>query len=184
RFQPVMVDQPTVEDTISILRGLRERYEVHHGVRIKDSALVSAAVMSHRYITERFLPDKAIDLMDEAAARLRTEIDSMPAELDEIRRRIMQLEIERNALRKETDAASKERLGKLEKELANLKADSDALTARWQAEKDAVQKLRQLREQVEQTKAESDRAKREYDANRAAGLQDGKLTAVVRAQAK
>jgi ATP-dependent Clp protease ATP-binding subunit ClpB len=175
RFQPVMVDQPSVEDTISILRGLKERYEVHHGVRIKDSALVAAAVMSSRYITDRFLPDKAIDLVDEAAARLRTEIDSMPADLDEIRRRIMQLEIEREALRKETDSASKERLAKLEKELADLKAESDALTARWQQEKESVQKLRQLREQVEQVKAEIDRAKREYDLNRVAELQYGKL---------
>ena len=178
RFQPVLVDQPSVEDTISILRGLKERYEVHHGVRIKDAALVAAAVLSNRYITDRFLPDKAIDLVDEAAARLRTEIDSMPAELDEIRRRIMQLEIEREALRKENDAASKERLGKLEKELADLKAESDALTARWQAEKDSVQKLRELREQVEQTKAEIERAEREYDLNRAAELQYGKLAAL------
>ncbi len=144
RFQPVMVNQPSVEDTISILRGLKERYEVHHGVRIKDAALVAAAVLSNRYITDRFLPDKAIDLVDESAARLRTEIDSMPTEIDEIRRRIMQLEIEREALRKEKDAASKDRLAKLEKELADLKADSDALTARWQSEKSAVQHLRQL----------------------------------------
>src|ERR1700693_1542902 len=142
RFQPVRVDQPSVEDTVSILRGLKERYEVHHGVRIKDSALVAAAILSNRYITDRFLPDKAIDLVDEAAARLRTEIDSMPAELDEKRRRIMQLEIEREALRKEKDKASKERLAKLEKELANLKAESDALMAQWQGEKDAVQRLR------------------------------------------
>jgi ATP-dependent Clp protease ATP-binding subunit ClpB len=127
RFQPVVVDQPTVEDTISILRGLKERYEVHHGVRIKDSALVSAAVLSHRYISDRFLPDKAIDLVDEAAAKLRTEIDSMPAELDEILRRVMQLEIEREALKKETDASSRHRLEKLEKELANLKASADQL---------------------------------------------------------
>ncbi|MBS1859233.1 MAG: ATP-dependent chaperone ClpB [Acidobacteria bacterium] len=176
RFQQVLVDQPSVEDTISILRGLKERYEVHHGVRIKDGALVAAAVLSNRYITDRFLPDKAIDLVDEAAARLRTEIDSMPAELDEIRRRIMQLEIEREALRKETDAASRERLRKLEKELADLRAESDALTARWQAEKESVQKLRSLREQVEQTKAEIERAKREYDLNRAAELQYGRLT--------
>src|SRR5512132_3753159 len=132
RFQPVMVDQPTVEDTISILRGLRERYENHHGVRIKDAALVAAAVLSDRYITDRFLPDKAIDLVDGAAARLRTEIDSMPAELDEITRRVLQLEIEREALKKETDAASRDRLGKLEKELADLKAESDELNARWQ----------------------------------------------------
>jgi len=180
RFQPVLVNQPTVEDTISILRGLKERYEVHHGVRIKDAALVAAAVFSNRYITERFLPDKAIDLVDEAAARLRTEIDSMPAELDETRRRIMQLEIEREALRKEKDAASKERLAKLEKELADLKAESDALTARWQREKDAVERLRQLREQVEQTKVEIERAERQYDLNRAAELKYGKLAALER----
>ena len=154
RFQPVMVDQPSVEDTISILRGLKERYEVHHGVRIKDSALVAAAVLSNRYISDRFLPDKAIDLVDEAAAKLRTEIDSMPSELDEILRRVMQLEIEREALKKEKDPASKERLQKLEKELADLKAQSDALKARWQAEKQAVQRLRSLREQIEQTKIE------------------------------
>src|SRR3989442_7010668 len=154
RFQPVFVDQPSVEDTISILRGLKDRYEVHHGVRIKDSALVAAAVFSNRYITDRFLPDKAIDLVDEAAAKLRTEIDSMPSELDEILRRVMQLEIEGEALRKEKDAPSRERLAKLEKELADLKAESDALTARWQAEKGAVERLRQLREQVEQTKSE------------------------------
>src|SRR5438309_381574 len=140
RFQPVVVDQPSVEDTISILRGLKDRYEVHHGVRIKDSALVAAAVLSNRYITDRFLPDKAIDLVDEAAAKLRTEIDSMPSELDEILRRVMQLEIEREALKKETDNASKERLSKLEKELANLKAEADALQARWQNEKSAVQR--------------------------------------------
>src|SRR5881398_3513566 len=146
RFQPVLVDQPSVEDTISILRGLRERYEVHHGVRIKDSALVAAAVLSNRYITDRFLPDKAIDLIDEAAAKLRMEIDSMPVELDEIRRRIMQLEIEREALRKEKDKASAERLERLERELANLKAEGDALRARWQTEKEAVQTLRNLRE--------------------------------------
>src|SRR6202022_3342796 len=135
RFQTVYVDQPSVEDTISILRGLRERYEIHHGVRIKDSALVAAAVLSNRYISDRFLPDKAIDLVDEAAAKLRTEIDSMPTELDEISRRVMQLEIEREALRKETDPASKERLAKLEKELADLKSEGDALKARWQNEK-------------------------------------------------
>ncbi|MCU1232480.1 MAG: ATPase domain protein [Candidatus Solibacter sp.] len=180
RFQPVIVDQPSVEDTISILRGLKERYEVHHGVRIKDSALVAAAILSDRYITDRFLPDKAIDLVDEAAARLRTEIDSMPAELDEIRRRIMQLEIEREALRKEKDKASQERLAKLEKELADLKADSDALMARWQAEKDAVQRLRALREQVEQTKLEIDQAERQYDLNRAAELKYGKLAQLER----
>jgi len=175
RFQPVMVDQPSVEDTISILRGLRERYEVHHGVRIKDSALVAAAVLSNRYISDRFLPDKAIDLVDEAAAKLRTEIDSMPTELDEISRRVMQLEIEREALRKETDPASRERLAKLEKELAELKSDGDALKARWQAEKQNVQHLRELRAQIEQTKTEIEQAERAYDLNRAAELKYGKL---------
>ena len=180
RFQPVFVDQPSVEDTISILRGLKDRYEVHHGVRIKDAALVAAAVFSNRYISDRFLPDKAIDLVDEAAARLRTEIDSMPAELDETRRRIMQLEIEREALRKETDAASKDRLAKLEKELAGLKTESDALAARWQAEKKSVEKLRALREQAEQTKVEIEKAERQYDLNRAAELKYGKLAALER----
>jgi ATP-dependent Clp protease ATP-binding subunit ClpB len=180
RFQPVVVDQPSVEDTISILRGLKERYEIHHGVRIKDAALVAAAVLSNRYITDRFLPDKAIDLVDEAAARLRTEIDSMPAEMDEARRRIMQLEIEREALRKEKDAASRDRLKKLEKELADLKAEFDALSARWQAEKGAVQRLRQLRQQVEQTKTEIEQAERQYDLNRAAELKYGKLVQLER----
>src|SRR5580700_6176065 len=180
RFQPVLVDQPSVEDTISILRGLKERYEVHHGVRIKDAALVAAAVFSSRYITDRFLPDKAIDLVDEAAARLRTEIDSMPAEMDEARRRIMQLEIEREALRKETDAASKDRLKKLEKELADLRAESDALTARWQSEKQAVVRLQQLKRQVEETKAEIEMAERQYDLNRAAELKYGKLPGLER----
>jgi ATP-dependent Clp protease ATP-binding subunit ClpB len=175
RFQPVLVDQPTVEDTISILRGLRERYEVHHGVRIKDSALVAAAVLSNRYISDRFLPDKAIDLVDEAAAKLRTEIDSMPTALDEIHRRVMQLEIEREALRKEKDASSKERLAKLERELANLKAEGDALKARWQSEKQAVQQLRDLRQQIEQTRAEIEKAERQYDLNKAAELKYGKL---------
>ena len=176
RFQTVFVDQPSVEDTISILRGLRERYEVHHGVRIKDSALVAAAVLSNRYISDRFLPDKAIDLVDEAAAKLRTEIDSMPSDLDEILRRIMQLEIEREALKKESDAASKERLKKLEKEIADLKSESDALKAQWQAEKAGVQRLRALREQQEQTRIEIDKAERQYDLNRAAELKYGKLS--------
>jgi ATP-dependent Clp protease ATP-binding subunit ClpB len=180
RFQPVMVDQPSVEDTISILRGLRERYEVHHGVRIKDSALVAAAVLSNRYISDRFLPDKAIDLVDEAAAKLRTEIDSMPTELDEISRRVMQLEIEREALRKEKDAASRERLKKLEKELADLKAESDALRARWQSEKQGVQQLRDLREQIEQTKLQVEQAERQYDLNRAAELKYGRLNELER----
>ncbi len=180
RFQTVFVDQPSVEDTISILRGLRERYEVHHGVRIKDSALVAAAVLSNRYISDRFLPDKAIDLMDEAAAKLRTEIDSMPADLDEILRRTMQLEIEREALKKESDPASKERLKKLEKEIADLKSDSAALQAQWQAEKAAVQRLRALREQIEQVKTDIDKAERQYDLNRAAELKYGKLAELER----
>ncbi len=180
RFQTVFVDQPSVEDTISILRGLRERYEVHHGVRIKDSALVAAAVLSNRYISDRFLPDKAIDLVDEAAAKLRTEIDSMPSDLDEILRRIMQLEIEREALKKESDPASKERLKKLEKEIADLKSDSSALQAQWQAEKAAVQRLRSLREQIEQTRIEIDKAERQYDLNRAAELKYGKLAELER----
>jgi ATP-dependent Clp protease ATP-binding subunit ClpB len=175
RFQTVMVDQPSVEDTISILRGLRERYEVHHGVRIKDTALVAAAVLSHRYISDRFLPDKAIDLMDEAAAKLRTEIDSMPSELDEILRRTMQLEIEREALKKETDPVSRERLEKLERELANLKTESSSLQAQWQAEKEAVQKLRELREQRDQIRREIENAERQYDLNRVAELRYGKL---------
>jgi ATP-dependent Clp protease ATP-binding subunit ClpB len=176
RFQPVMVDQPTVEDTISILRGLKERYEVHHGVRIKDSALVAAAVLSNRYISDRFLPDKAIDLVDEAGAKLRTEIDSMPAKLDEMLRRVMQLEIERQALKKEKDPASKERLQKIDKEIADLKAQSDALKAQWQAEKQMVQRLRSFREQIEQTKIEIEKAERQYDLNRAAELKYGKLS--------
>jgi len=175
RFQPVMVDQPTVEDTISILRGLRERYELHHGVRIKDSALVAAAVLSDRYISDRFLPDKAIDLVDEAAARLRTEIDSMPAELDEITRRILQLEIEREALRKETDPASRERLAKLEKELGGLQEQARTLRAQWESEKAAIDKPRQLRQRIEETKVEIEKAMRAGDLSRAAELQYGTL---------
>ncbi|HEU0178189.1 MAG TPA: ATP-dependent chaperone ClpB [Blastocatellia bacterium] len=180
RFQPVMVEQPTVEDTISILRGLKERYEVHHGVRIKDSALVAAAALSNRYITDRFLPDKAIDLVDEAAAKLRTEIDSMPADLDEISRRVMQLEIEREALKKETDPVSRQRLEKLETELAGLRSRGDALRAQWQAEKQGVQRLRGLREQIEQTRIEIEQAERQYDLNRAAELRYGKLAELER----
>jgi len=175
RFQPVFVDQPSVEDTISILRGLRERYEVHHGVRIKDAALVAAAVLSNRYIADRFLPDKAIDLVDESAAKLRTEIDSMPTELDEASRRMMQLEIEREALRKENDDASKQRLEKLEKELAELHEQTDALRARWQSEKDAVVQTRELREQIEQTKVEIDRATQAADYAKASELKYGRL---------
>ncbi len=180
RFQPVQVDQPSVEDTISILRGLRERYEVHHGVRIKDAALVTAAVLSHRYISDRFLPDKAIDLIDEAAAKLRTEINSMPTELDEVSRRVMQLEIEREALRKETDQASRERLGKLEKELAEVKSEADQLKARWEVEKDAIGRLRALKEEIEKTKVAMEQAQREYDLNRVAELKYGKLSQLER----
>jgi ATP-dependent Clp protease ATP-binding subunit ClpB len=180
RFQPVMVDQPSVEDTISILRGLRERYEVHHGVRIKDAALVAAAVLADRYITDRFLPDKAIDLVDEAAARLRTEIDSMPAELDEIPRRILQLEIEREALKKETDAASRDRLEKIEEELAQLQEKATTLREQWEREKAAIEKPRQLRKRIEEVKLEVDQAMRAYDLNRAAELRYGTLAGLER----
>ncbi|HWP99645.1 MAG TPA: ATP-dependent chaperone ClpB [Vicinamibacterales bacterium] len=175
RFQPVFVGEPTVEDTISILRGLRERYEIHHGVRLKDSALVAAAVLSHRYISDRFLPDKAIDLVDEAAARLRMEIDSMPAELDEVERRIMQLEIEREALRKETDEASRERLRKLERELADLKEERDRLRAHWEQEKEAIRGARALKEQIEQIRLDIERAQRAGDYTKASELQYGRL---------
>src|ERR1700716_1393128 len=175
RFQPVYVDQPNVEDTISILRGLRERFEVHHGVRIQDAALVAAATLSHRYIADRFLPDKAIDLVDEAAARLRTEIESVPVELDEVQRRVMQLEIEREALKKEKDKASKDRLAKLEKELADLKARGDALRSQWQVERQAVDRLRKLREEIDRTHVEMEQAERAYDLNKAAELRYGKL---------
>ncbi len=178
RFQTVLVDQPTVEDTISILRGLRERYEGHHGVRIKDSALVAAAVLSQRYISDRFLPDKAIDLVDEAAAKLRTEIDSMPAELDESLRRQMQLEIEREALKKENDAASKERLRKIEKVLAELKTESASLKAQWQADQEAIKKQRELRARMEQVKVEIEQAERAYDLNKAAQLKYGTLASI------
>jgi len=180
RFQPVIVDQPTVEDTISILRGLRERYELHHGVRIKDASLVAAAVLSNRYIADRFLPDKAIDLIDEAAAKLRTEIDSMPSELDEIMRRTMQLEIEREALKKEKDVASKDRLLKLEKELSDLKGQSGALKGQWDIEKEAVLKLRSLRQQIDQTKLDAEQAERSYDLSKAAELKYGKLNELER----
>jgi ATP-dependent Clp protease ATP-binding subunit ClpB len=178
RFQTVLVDQPTVEDTISILRGLRERYEVHHGVRIKDSSLVAAAVLSQRYIQDRFLPDKAIDLVDEAAAKLRTEIDSMPAELDEALRRQMQLEIEREALKKESDASSKDRLKKIEKELAEIKTNSAALKAQWTADQEVLRKQRDLRAQIEAVKQEIEQAERAYDLNKAAELKYGRMTAL------
>ena len=175
RFQPVVVDQPSVEDTISILRGLKERYEVHHGVRIKDSALVAAAKLSHRYIGDRFLPDKAIDLIDEAAARLRTEIDSLPVALDEVSRKVMQLEIEREALRKETDAASRARLETLEQELTEKRRDMDALKTHWETEKVSVGRLRKLRQQIEAVKQDIERAERNYDLNRVAELRYGEL---------
>ncbi len=185
RFQPVVVGEPTVEDTISILRGLRDRYEIHHGVKFKDSALVAAAVLSHRYISDRFLPDKAIDLMDEAASKLRMEIDSMPVELDEVQRRIMQLEIEREALRKETDKASKERLGKLEKELADLKEEQTRLRTHWEQEKEAIQSARKVKEQLEQARLDVERAQRAGDYAKASELQYGRvpeLEASIKAQ--
>ena len=175
RFQPILVGQPSVEDTISILRGLKEKYEAHHGVRIKDAALVAAATLSNRYITDRFLPDKAIDLVDEAAAKLRTEIDSSPQELDEVSRRVMQLEIEREALRKENDEASRRRLDQLKKELAELREQQAKLRVRWDAEKNAAVKLRRLREEIEQTKIAIEQAERQYDLNRVAELRYGKL---------
>src|SRR4051812_41365801 len=181
RFQPVLVDQPTVEDTISILRGLRERYEIHHGVKFKDSALVAAAVLSNRYITDRFLPDKAIDLVDEAAAKLRMEIDSMPAELDEVARRTMQLEIEREALRKETDRGSKERLEKLEQELANLREEAQRLKSQWEHEKETIQRARKLKEEHEATRLEIEQAQRRGDYARASELQYGRLPELERA---
>ncbi|MBU4484233.1 ATP-dependent chaperone ClpB [bacterium] len=173
RFQQVYVPEPNIEDTISILRGLKERYEVHHGVRIQDSAIVAAANLSHRYIADRFLPDKAIDLVDEAASKLRIEIDSMPAEIDEINRRVMQLQIEEQALKKETDKASKDRLEKLKKELANLQEQNDALKAHWQQEKDAIKIIRNLKEQIEQARIDQERAEREGDLNTAAELKYG-----------
>jgi ATP-dependent Clp protease ATP-binding subunit ClpB len=175
RFQPVLVGEPTVEDTISILRGLRERYEIHHKVKFKDAALVAAAVLSHRYISDRFLPDKAIDLVDEAASKLRMEIDSMPAELDEVRRRVMQLEIEREALRKETDKASRERLEKLEKELASLKEEEHRLRAQWEEEKAEISGSSNLKEQIEQLRLELDAAIRAGDYQKASELQYGRI---------
>jgi ATP-dependent Clp protease ATP-binding subunit ClpB len=173
RFQPVLVDQPTVEDTISILRGLRERYEVHHGVRIKDSALVAAAVLSNRYISDRFLPDKAIDLVDEAGAKLRMEIDSMPVELDEVERQIRQLEIERQALKKEQDAASRDRLVALERQLAELDERRNALRARWDQEKAVIGRVRELKQRLEEIRQEAERAERSADFERAARLRYG-----------
>jgi ATP-dependent Clp protease ATP-binding subunit ClpB len=175
RFQPVLVAEPTVEDTIAILRGLKERYEVHHGVRIKDSAIIAAATLSHRYISDRFLPDKAIDLVDEAAASLRMQIDSLPVEIDEIERRIMQLEIERQSLLKETDAHSKERRSQIEKELAKLKEDSSGRKARWQAEKEAIGKIRKLKEQIDQLRGEEQRYERAGELAKVAEIRYGKI---------
>ncbi|TDU91195.1 ATP-dependent Clp protease ATP-binding subunit ClpB [Kribbella voronezhensis] len=175
RFQPVVVDEPTVEDAISILRGLRERLEVFHGVKIQDAAMVAAVVLSHRYISDRFLPDKAIDLVDEACAMLRTEIDSMPAELDELTRRVRRLEIEEAALAKEEDAASRQRLDELRKELADLRSEADAMHAQWDAERQALRKVQTLRQQMEQVRQEAEQAERDYDLNRAAELRHGRL---------
>jgi len=175
RFQPVLVNEPSVEDTVSILRGLRERYELHHGVRIQDAALVAAATLSHRYISDRFLPDKAIDLVDEAGAKLRTEMDSMPEELESLERRVMQLEIEREALKKEKDKGSRDRLASLEKELADLKSERDALKVRWSNEKQSVESLRSLKEQLEQLRHQMEVAQRNSDLNRVAELQYGKI---------
>ena len=178
RFQPVMVKEPGVEDTISILRGLRERYEVHHGVRIKDAALVAAAVLSNRYINDRFLPDKAIDLVDEAAARLRTEIDSLPTELDESKRRILQLEIEAQALAKEDDDASKERLVKLNEELDKLRKANDELVKRWDAEKASIARVREVKKEIDAVKQQMEQAERDYDLNKLAELKYGRLPAL------
>jgi ATP-dependent Clp protease ATP-binding subunit ClpB len=177
RFQPVLVGEPSVEDTIAILRGLKERYEVHHGVRIKDAAIVAAAMLSQRYITDRFLPDKAIDLIDEAAAGLRMEIDSLPTEIDEIERRILQLEIERQALRKESDAHSRERLGQIEKELSTLREQSNGLKAHWQTEKEAIGRIRKLKEEIDRLKTEEQRYERSGDLSRVAEIRYGKLSA-------
>jgi ATP-dependent Clp protease ATP-binding subunit ClpB len=176
RFQPVMVNEPSVEDTIAILRGLKERYEVHHGVRIQDSAIVAAATLSHRYITDRFLPDKAIDLIDEAASRLRIEIDSMPLEVDEVERKITQIEIERQALLKEKDKASRERLEKIEKDLADLRAQGEVMKAHWQKEKAAIQKIRALKGQIEESKKQEQQAEREGNLARVAEIRYGKMS--------
>ncbi|MBI5014080.1 MAG: ATP-dependent chaperone ClpB [Deltaproteobacteria bacterium] len=180
RFQPVQVDEPTVEDSVSILRGLRERFEVHHGVKIQDNALVAAAVLSHRYISDRFLPDKAIDLVDEACAMIRTEIDSMPAELDEVTRRVMQLEIEEAALKKEKDRASQERLEELRRELADLKARADAMRAQWDNEKNAIKGVQTLREEIERVRQQIAVAERNYDLEKAAELKHGQLPVLER----
>ncbi|MBQ9898347.1 MAG: AAA family ATPase, partial [Ruminococcus sp.] len=175
RFQPVMVDEPTVEDTISILRGLKERYEVYHGVKISDNALISAATLSNRYITDRFLPDKAIDLIDEACATIRTEMDSMPTELDVISRKIVQLEIEEAALKKESDSISQEHLGEIQKELSELRESFNAMKAKWENEKNDISAVQKLREEIEAVSGEIDKAEREYDLNKAAELKYGRL---------
>jgi len=180
RFQPVLVSEPSVEDTISILRGIKERYEVHHGVKIQDSALVAAATLSNRYVSDRFLPDKAIDLVDEACAMIRTEIDSMPTDLDEVSRRIIQLEIEEAALKKERDRSSKERLTSLQRELADFKEKATGMRAQWEAEKEAIRKLQAIREEIEKTRHEVEVAERQYDLNRAAELKFGKLAELER----
>ncbi|MGH3340669.1 MAG: hypothetical protein ACRDPL_17815, partial [Propionibacteriaceae bacterium] len=175
RFQPVLVDEPSVEDALSILRGLRERLEVFHGVKIHDAALVAAVTLSHRYISDRYLPDKAIDLVDEACAMLRTEIDSMPAELDELTRRVTRMEIEEAALANEEDPASKARLEQLRRDLADARAEADAMRARWEAERAALREVQSLREELEQVRQESEQAERDYDLNRAASLRHGKI---------
>ena len=175
RFQPVLVDEPSVEDAVSILRGLRERLEVFHGVKILDGALVAAVTLSHRYISDRYLPDKAIDLVDEACAMLRTEIDSMPAELDELTRRVTRMEIEEAALANEEDTASKARLEALRRDLADARAEADAMRARWEAERTALREVQALREELEQVRQESEQAERDYDLNRAASLRHGKM---------
>ena len=180
RFQPVLIAEPSVEDTIAILRGLKDRYELHHGVRIKDAAIIAAATLSHRYIADRFLPDKAIDLIDEAAASLRMQLDSLPVDIDEIERRIVQLEIERQALLKETDAHSKERLGQIEAQLADLREQSSARKARWQVEKDAIAAIGKLKAQIEALKAEEQRYERSGELARVAEIRYGKLAAAER----
>jgi ATP-dependent Clp protease ATP-binding subunit ClpB len=180
RFQPVLVEEPSEEDAVSILRGLRERLEVFHGVKIQDGALIASVTLSHRYITDRFLPDKAIDLVDEACAMLRTEIDSMPAELDELTRRVMRLEIEEAALAKETDQQSKRRLEELRKELADLRAEADAMRAQWEAERQALRRVQELREELERVRHDAELAERSYDLNRAAELRYGTLAELER----
>lgn len=175
RFQPVLVDEPTVEDTISILRGLKERYEVYHGVKISDNSLIAAATLSHRYISDRFLPDKAIDLIDEACSMIKTEMQSMPTELDEISRKIMGLEIEETALAKEKDEISKKRLADIQKETAELKAKFETMKAKWENEKQAISKVQKLREDIEKVNAEIEKAERNYELNKAAELKYGKL---------